>query len=226
MWHYNPIFAGVSKASIAWLKTFDIHTDIVVPNAIDAEEFREHASDRDFRREFNIGPDEHMYVAVGRLCPEKGANYLGDLVQINPEGHIFWAGEGPERDAIEAAHLSNVHLLGNTSRTDVASLLSQADVFFLPTRSEGFCTALLEAASEGVPAVMPHVGGTDEVMGNPPQFGAIVPVSDLSRFRAAMYDVASASHNNPGMRQAIERHVESSCSWNNTLQCLYSAFSK
>ncbi len=221
---YKPIFAGVSKASVRWLETFGIYTDIVVPNAIDAFEFRNQASKRDFREEFNVDSSEHIYVAVGRLCPEKGANHLVDLVNANPEGHFFWAGEGPERHVIERSGLRNIHLLGNTSRDDVASLMSQADVFFLPTRSEGFCTSLLEAASEGLPAVMPHVGGTDEVMGNPPQFGAIVPAQDIIEFRQAMFNIADLTRSNPEIKTEIEKHVESSCSWKNTLQCLYHAF--
>ena len=221
---YKPLFAGVSRASADWLETFGIYTDIVIPNAIDVDAFKNQSSHRNYRREFEIRSDEHVYVAIGRLCPEKGANHLVDLVRANPEGHFFWAGEGSERSFIESAHLSNIHLLGNTCREDVAALLSQADVFFLPTRSEGFCTSLLEAASEGVPAVMPHVGGTDEVMGNPPRFGAIVPVSDINAYREAMFETAKQAHNNPDLHKEIEHHVQTSCSWDNTLQCLYNAF--
>ncbi len=222
--HYHPRFAGISKASVKWLEKFGIHTDLVVPNAIDAQAFRNQSSKRDFRNEFNVGPDEHMYVAIGRLCPEKGAHRLIDLVRANPKGRFFWAGEGPQRYTIESSGVKNVHLLGNMSRPDIAALLDQADAFFLPTRSEGFCTSLLEAGSMGVPAVMPHVGGVDEVMGNPVKFGAVCDVDDIEGFRRAMYEVAEQSRNNPQVKEDIKKHVEQTCSWNNTLESLYRAF--
>jgi glycosyltransferase involved in cell wall biosynthesis len=60
------------------------------------------------------------------------------------------------RDADARSVGDRVHLLG--LRNDVADLLASADVFVLPSRSEGLPLALLEAMFAGLPIVATRVG--------------------------------------------------------------------
>jgi len=55
-----------------------------------------------------------------------------------------------------------VRFLGG--RSDVFSLLKMSDVFCLPSRSEGFSNALLEAMACGLPCVATRVGGNAEAI--------------------------------------------------------------
>jgi glycosyltransferase involved in cell wall biosynthesis len=66
----------------------------------------------------------------------------------------------------------NTRFLG--PRTDVFSLLKMADVFCLPSRTEGLSNALLEAMACGLPCVATDVGGNAEVLADR-QSGFLVP---------------------------------------------------
>ncbi|MBP3885869.1 MAG: glycosyltransferase family 4 protein, partial [Olsenella sp.] len=161
----TPTFAGISRKSAAWLATFGIATDLVIPNAIDAPAFRAESSGRDFRAEFGVAPTERLVAYVGRLAGEKGPLELAAAARLLGGGYrVLMAGDGVLRAALESDLPNNVCLLGNLGHPDLSALLSQADVFCLPTRSEGFCTSLLEAGAWGVPCVVPDVGGAREVL--------------------------------------------------------------
>ena len=56
----------------------------------------------------------------------------------------------------------NVRFVGRTE--NVASFLKMGDVFFLPSRSEGFSNALIEAMACGLPCIVTRVGGNPEAI--------------------------------------------------------------
>lgn len=216
---FHPVFAGISKKSCAWLATFGIHTAQVIPNAIDAHKFRNCASQRDFRSEFSIGAETKLIAFVGRLAPEKGAEQLADAAALLGDGYAFLlAGEGSLRSPIEAKGLPNVILLGNVSQGDISALLSQSDAFCLPTRSEGFCTALLEARAWGLPCVVTDVGGVDEIFGGDSQavfiLGSTLPAEIAGKLDAAVHAPVALSS---GTKAA-------SCSWGDTVFAVEQAF--
>jgi glycosyltransferase involved in cell wall biosynthesis len=56
----------------------------------------------------------------------------------------------------------SVRFLGESER--ISSLLSECDIFFLPSRSEGFSNALIEAMASAIPCVATRVGGNAEAI--------------------------------------------------------------
>ena len=122
-----------------------------------------------------LGLDDQIRVllCVGRLSHEKGHV---DLVRAFPKMrelagdsplHLVLVGEGPERQRIE-------ELCRSLNLTDVVTFAGQqddinpyygiADVFLLPSLSEGCPNVLLEAMAAGVPVVATAVGGVPEVV--------------------------------------------------------------
>ncbi|HYT82904.1 MAG TPA: glycosyltransferase family 4 protein [Gemmatimonadales bacterium] len=117
------------------------------------------------RAELALAPDDHLIVAVGNLYLVKGHRYLLEAVaQLSarrPNLHVAIAGRGDLAAALaqQAQQLGlprRLHLLG--LRSDVANVLAAADIFVLPSLSEGLPLALLEAMTAGRPIVASAVG--------------------------------------------------------------------
>lgn len=212
---YHPTFAGISKKSTQWLKTFGINTDLVISNAIDAAAFRASSSGRDYRCELGIGDTQRIVAFVGRLEPEKGPDALARaLATLGPEYVGVFAGEGSLRHEIEALGLDNLHLVGNVSHPDVSALFAQSDVFCLPTKSEGFCLGILEAAAWGVPVAIPDVGVAGEVLGD-----------TYARLEPPFDDIADKIVEATSLDTTeVRRHVEEDFTWKTTAREVREAF--
>lgn len=218
-----PAFAGISRASANWLAHFGIETSTVIPNAVDVEQFRSAASNRDFRTELDAS-GKMLVAFVGRLEPEKGALAFAQAAPLLGNDYVLaLAGEGSQRAQIEGLGARNVSLLGQLDQADLSALLRDADVFCLPTRSEGFCTALLEAGAQGTVPIMPHVGGTDEVMGwNPVRYGVELESNEPPHIAQA---ICGATGLDDVVARGLTEHVALQCSWDATVNALEEAFS-
>ena len=216
-----PAFAGISRASVMWLEHFGIGTSVIIPNAIDARQFCDAASSRDFRAELNV-KGRALVAFVGRLEPEKGALVFAQAASLLGDSYVLaLAGDGRQRAQIESVAAENVALLGQLDQADLSALLRDADVFCLPTRSEGFCTSLLEAAAQGAIPVMPHVGGMDEVMGwNPVRYGVALERNNPDTIASAIREAATMTTS----ANELSNYVADECSWGKTVEALETAF--
>jgi glycosyltransferase involved in cell wall biosynthesis len=122
------------------------------------------------RESLELGTETLAIVAVGRLHPLKGFDVLIDAAGRLRKGNfkLVIAGEGPERshletliDSLEVA--PHVSLLGE--RDDARALIAAADVFCLPSLTEGSPLAVQEAMAFGVPIVTTSAEGILETMG-------------------------------------------------------------
>lgn len=126
-------------------------------------------------------------VSVGRLHWIKGYDYALDAVRIlRGRGHdVRYMIAGQEDGAGGAVDLAVrdldlgdvVERVGHLSPRGVRNLLSTADVFVLPSLSEGLCSAALEAMAMGLPVVTTDVGGMAEAVRDGVD-GLVVPPRD------------------------------------------------
>jgi GalNAc-alpha-(1->4)-GalNAc-alpha-(1->3)-diNAcBac-PP-undecaprenol alpha-1,4-N-acetyl-D-galactosaminyltransferase len=141
-------------------------------------------SDRDAAR--------RVVIAVGRLAPEKALDTL--LIAFSRVADAFqnWnlvlVGEGPERGAL----VGLAHALGIAHRVsfpgwlaEPGEPLSQADLFVMPSRYEGFPNALLEAMACGLAAIATDSVGSSEII-TPDVDGILVPTDSVEHLEAAM----------------------------------------
>jgi len=169
--------------------------------------------------------DDLLWVWVGRLDPVKGlevliqamSSHLADLPV-----RLLLVGEGPLgpllKKTISQSRLDNrVLLLGR--RDDVPDILATADAFVLPSRTEGFPNALLEAMAAGLPCVASDVAGCQELVEHD-RTGLLVPPGDPDALGAAMADVSR----NPQLRERLGRAARLRILENFTLEACLSRY--
>lgn len=222
---YRPKFYAVSKRASEWLNTFGIQSQGEINNAINAQGFRTLRSTRDFRKELGI-PESALLVAfVGRVTPEKGIEQLVEAAQLlsgRTDIQFAIAGDGALRDKLEKRSPSSVHFLGTVSREDLSALLQEAEVFCLPSRSEGFATTLLEAASCGAVPIITNFGGSDEMVPSS-EFGVLLPDNKSETIAKALVE-AGADHERLRARSnKIRLRAEKDYNWQEVAQTLIEA---
>ena len=126
------------------------------------------------RVSLGINPEVSLILTVGHVRRVKGTDILVEtaakVVPYFPEALFLVVGRicepGYQRELEsriqELGMQRNVRFLGEY--TEVYSLLKSGSVFFLPSRSEGFSNALLEAMACGLPSVVTRVGGNAEAI--------------------------------------------------------------
>lgn len=137
-------------------------------------------------------------ITVSRLASQKGIDVLinafAALVPKFPKATLEIVGDGPLRkelvDQVESLGLTKVvHFLGN--RSDVAKLLSEADIFAMTSRQENHSVAVLEAMRARLPLMVSDVGGNAESVRDELD-GIIIPDFDATAATAAMSKLVSS----------------------------------
>jgi glycosyltransferase involved in cell wall biosynthesis len=144
------------------------------------------------RKRFGIDGRERLVLAVGRLSREKA--HL-DLIQAfkrlretNADSSLklVIVGDGPERARLEAAAESFKERVVFTGQlSDVQPFYALADVFVLPSHSEGSPNVLLEAMAANVPIVATAVGGVPEMVADN-ESALLVPPNEPPSLAAAI----------------------------------------
>ena len=153
------------------------------------------------------------------MVPEKGVTQLaqaaGQLARESRNIHVIMAGAGPLEAELTAAATPNLHLVGKLDKHDLAALYQQADVYCLPSRSEGFATTLLESAACGTSAIVTNVGGTDELIPSE-RFGTIISNMEPDTIAAALRQAADDRPALQAQGHAAATRVREICSWQQT----------
>jgi len=97
---------------------------------------------------------------------------------------------------------------------DIPALLSQADVFVLPSRDEGLGMALLEAGASGLPSIASRVGGIPEVLDG--SDGILVPAEDPAAIAEALFWMLANRDSAIDMGRRFRRSVIEKFSWEAT----------
>lgn len=151
------------------LRLFNIKNEIhVIHNFIDTDKY-EKAHEQDCQRIALAKPNERILTHVSNFRPVKRIEDVirtFEIVHRTIPSKLLMVGDGPERRNAEllAKKLGikkDVLFLGNSS--EVAEILCYTDVFLLPSKTESFGLAALEAMAAETAVVSSNTGGLPEV---------------------------------------------------------------
>lgn len=150
------------------LRLFDVKNDIkVIPNFIDLEKHVSHFTD--CQRAMLANDEERVITHISNFRPVKR---IEDVIKVFYEiqkeipAKLMMVGEGPEKEPAEwlceeLGIEDKVKFLGKSSEID--KILCFSDLFLLPSETESFGLAALEAMASGVPVISSNTGGIPEV---------------------------------------------------------------
>jgi glycosyltransferase involved in cell wall biosynthesis len=149
----------------------------VIPNGIDADAFESRARRGMFRQELGLGPEDPLLLVAAQMVPWKGhRDFLRAVASVRGRHHRTVAalagddlfGDYPRyvpelrRLAASLGLEQAVRFLGY--RTDVPTLMADADILVIPSDAEPFGRVALEAMAVGTPVVGRWTGGLPEVI--------------------------------------------------------------
>ncbi|HEV8380747.1 MAG TPA: N-acetyl-alpha-D-glucosaminyl L-malate synthase BshA [Gemmatimonadales bacterium] len=155
----------------------------VIPNFISTADYHP-PTDDSFRR--RLAPQGHrILVHVSNFRPVKR---VSDVIKIfagvrkQLPATLVLVGDGPDRDAAEhqvdgLGLRKDVRFLGKVE--SVGDVLRGADLFLLPSATESFGLAALEAMACGVPVIASAAGGIPEVVDDG-KTGFLAPPGDVA----------------------------------------------
>ena len=178
----------------------------VLYNAVDVERTAV-APPPGLREQLGGSGTRPLVLTPARLNAQKGHDTLLGAVAEVPEALFLLAGDGPERERLEALASElgvgdRVRFLGR--REDIPQLLAACDVFALPSLYEGSSLAVLEAMAAGIPIVSSAIGGTDELIDDG-RSGMLVPPGDAAALAVALRRVLGGPAAARGLRGAGAR---------------------
>ncbi len=196
------------------LNHFQITRDIeVIPNFIDIERFQRR--DTSILKQELCPNCEKVLVHVSNFRPIKNTLHVVEIFhKLRQAGHslkLLLVGDGPDR--IPAEHLARKLGIYNEIRfmgkqEAVVDILSIADVFLIPSGSETFGLAALEAMACEVPVIASNIGGLPELVIDG-ETGFLCEEGDIDGFAAMTSKIVSDDALQQKMGQAARaRAVE------------------
>jgi L-malate glycosyltransferase len=166
----------------------------VIPNFVDNSRFRPDQSGCD--RAIFARPDEKIIMHLSNYRPVKNAPdviRIFKLINDQMPSRLILVGDGPDapyvlRLADELGLKNRVIFLGG--QDSVETILCKADLFLLPSASESFGLAALEALACGVPVVGSIVGGLPEFIKDG-EVGYLEPIGDVKAMAARSLEILS-----------------------------------
>lgn len=162
-----------------------------IPNGVDTETFAPLADSQKkyLRADLLLPVDGPLVVYLGRLTFEKRVDHLiriwPTVRESFPEAQLLIIGAGPEEALLrtQSRSVPGVKFTGQVN--DALSYLQAADLFVLPSATEGLSNSLLEALSTGLPVLATSVGGTPDVITHG-ENGYLIPPDDLSALKTGL----------------------------------------
>lgn len=227
---HSPYVCSVSTRGAAWSSSIGFNAQDVIHNSINADEFREAASPRDWRQELGCTSKTLLVTFAGRLIKEKGVleaiEATEALKQRGLDIKLAIAGGGQLASQISDMQSLSVQYVGPLNRADLSALLRDSNCFCLPTTyPEGLPTILLEAAAQENAIVVSDCAGAREVIPNE-SFGIVLDDTGSESVMEALLRIYDDPTLSKQMGAAVRNHIDDNFTWDVAAQSLIAVLSK
>jgi N-acetyl-alpha-D-glucosaminyl L-malate synthase BshA len=196
----------------------------VVPNFVNLQEYR--PGEPGCRGK--VAPEGHKVIS--HVSNFREVKRVKDVIRVFARvrrampATLVMIGDGPERvdaenEARDLAVMEDVRFLGRLD--SVASLLQASDLFILPSQTESFGLAALEAMACGAPVVATRAGGLPEVIDDGVN-GILEPVGSVEAMGRRAVELLRDPEKYADMRAAALAKAEQFSA--NSIVPLYEAF--
>lgn len=181
---------------------------IVIPNIL-GKEFHYTKQDKIKDKTFHL-------ITTGRLIPEKHFDMLIQAVAniSSLPLKLSIIGDGSERKKLQKLiyklHVKNqVQLLGHKSKQEIVALLQESDIFVLPSQSETFGVAYIEALACGLPIIATDCGGPRDIVTK--NNGLLIPINNQHALEQAIIQMCSnlTSYDNEAIAEDCQNRFSS-----------------
>lgn len=147
----------------------------IIPNGVDLKRINLSLKKENIKNLYKLD-SQNIILFVGGLIPRKGINFLIEAMQyVKPNSILFIVGgEIPGhnkyilklKEQIKYKNLNNVLFLGRVSQLELDYLYTIADLFVLPSLSEGLPLTLLDAMAYKKCIIASNIPGNADVIAN------------------------------------------------------------
>ena len=233
--HFNSKIIGVCTANSELLKNKYIACSkvVTVKNGIELNhnKLAARSSKYDIRKKFNLKDNSQVVGTVAALTPLKGIDYFiracSEVVPDFPNVIFFVVGDGPEMTDLQKLardlDLEN-HIVFTGFRKDSKFLLSQFDLFVLPSLTESLPTTILESLALKTPVIATDVGGVGEIIKHN-ETGLLVPTRANTQLAKAIMTLLRDRKKTDRLAEAGLRLVQSEHDHNRMIEQICDLYS-
>jgi len=165
------------------------------------------AKKAELRKEYNIPNDKIVILNIGTASVRKGwldlLDALGHLKRVSPDFVLIGVYTGRQefsfKEEVAKRGLEDHFLdLGEVAPAALNKLFNTADIFCLPSHSEGIANVVIEAMSSGLPVITTNVCGHPELV-NSGVTGILIPPQEPK----PLFESLTALVNNSALRAKL-----------------------
>lgn len=137
---------------------------VVLPNSLDTHKF--YKKDRNACREkLGYKKDDFIVAFVGGFIHRKGSKRVADAITFLGDSTVKSIFIGDILGSDQAVpDCKGILYKGRVPHNEIIDYLNSADVFALPTLSEGCCNAIIEAMACGLPIISSNLPFNDDIL--------------------------------------------------------------
>lgn len=195
---------------------------IVIPNAIDTEEFNFEMDYGKKQAALSLKSDDMVITCVSKLRRGKGHEYLLEAFESlslrgseataaiqSPHLKLLIVGDGEQKEKLfkqvtSYTSKSNILFLGN--RSDIKEILKISDIFVLATEGEGMSNAIMEAMASGLTVITTDIPENRELVEHE-RTGILVPTEDSSSLAKAIEDLLGDGQRRKNLGENSKRNI-------------------